>query len=54
MRNKIYDFLTALLFTSGLLIAGGDSDYWPWHIPLGLALFGLSVIVANRTQDDTE
>lgn len=46
-------YITAFCFTAGILIAGAESTWWPWHIPIGIALVGLSSIMANRYEDDT-
>ena len=46
--------LTASCFCFGILIAGAESTWWPWHIPIGIALVGASSIMANRYGDDTE
>jgi len=53
LRKNLKIYLTAFCFTAGLLIAGGESTWWPWHILIGIALVGASCIMANVFQDDT-
>lgn len=52
--NRLKIYLTALCFAAGILIAGGESTFWPWHIPIGIALVGASCIMANLWRNDTE
>jgi len=53
VRNRLKVYLTAFCFAAGILIAGAESTWWPWHIPIGLALFGASSIMANLWEDDS-
>ncbi len=53
IKKNLKIYLTALCFTAGILIAGGESTFWPWHIPIGLALFGASCIMANIFENDS-
>jgi len=50
--SNIKDYITAVCFAAGILIAGAESTWWPWHIPIGIALVGASCIMANIFSDD--
>lgn len=50
--NYLKIYLMAFCFTSGILIAGAESIWWPWHIPIGIALVGASCIMANVWEND--
>lgn len=54
IRDKFKVYLTAFCFAAGILIAGGESTFWPWHIPIGIVLVGASSVMANVWEDDTE
>jgi len=54
VRNHLKIYLTASCFCFGILIAGAESTWWPWHIPIGIALVGASSIMANIFEDDKE
>lgn len=54
VRSHFKVYLTGFCFAAGLLIAGAESTWWPWHIPIGIALVGASCIMANVFKDDTE
>lgn len=52
VRKNFKIYLTAFCFAAGILIAGAESTWWPWHIPIGIALVGASSIMANVFKDD--
>ena len=52
IQDKLKVYLTAFCFTVGILIAGGESTFWPWHMPIGIALVGASCVMANVWEDD--
>jgi len=54
VRDKLKIYLTAICFCFGLLIAGAESIWWPWHLPVGLAVFAFSVFMARKSQNDKE
>ena len=41
-------FLTGILFTTGLILAGSDGPWFPWVNLAGVGIFALTVPLAQR------
>ena len=43
--------LIGTLFTTGLLLAGAEGPYFPWLNLFGVAMFGASIMLANKLRE---